>query len=362
MKRLLLRRELGILVALLIQVAVFTVLCQKEGGRNTFLNRASLTNVLWASTVVGIAAIGGAMVIISGGIDLSVGSVIALSCVVTASLVRYGPGFLGLDSWEMPEEGLRGGDGVLLAGLSVAAAAAGIAAGLLCGLLSGLLVVAARLPPFIATLGMMGIARGLAQGLTRGNQITMGEAPLFLGLGQWKWLGIVPASVVLWILATAGCALLMSRLRMGRQLYALGGNEEAARFSGVPVERTQLAVYAAAGALAGLAGVVYAGNYGTGDPAAAMGYELDVIAAAVVGGASLSGGRGSVAGALMGTLIFSVLRSGLNRFAAISAYKDIAIGGVLILVVITDQAGHRFSQWFQWRKMREVPSSEVTQP
>lgn len=346
---------MGILLALFIQVAVFAILCQKEDGHNTFLNRQSLTNILWTSTVVGIAAIGGAMVIISGGIDLSVGSVLALSCVVTASVVVHGPARLGIEGWEMPREGFRSPDAALLVGVSVAAACAGIAVGSLCGLLSGVLVVGAQLPPFIATLGMMGIARGLAQGLTRGNNITMGESPLFLALGHWKLFGMIPAAVLLWILVTAACAVLMGRFRLGRQLYAIGGNEEASRFSGVPVERAKLVVYSLAGALAGFAGVIYAGNYGTGDPAAAMGYELDVIAAAVVGGASLSGGRGSVTGALLGTLIFSVLRSGLNRFPAISPYKDIAIGIVLILVVVTDQAGHRFSTWIRHKKQETTP-------
>jgi ribose transport system permease protein len=250
-------------------------------------------------------------VIISGGIDLSPGAVIALAGVVC--------GVLFVESaWPLPAS--------MLAGLLTGAAA---------GLMSALLIVKVRLPPFIATLGVMGIARGAAFIITEGRYFDLSAQVV----GGWRPLGVPAdwvAPIVMIVLAVA-FQFLMTRFQWGRAVFAVGGNETAALFSGIAIGWVKTSVYLLSGLLAAIAGVVLAVVQGQGKADLATGYELDIIASAVVGGASLSGGRGSVLGAVLGTLIFGVLRNALPQIPGATFYDRLIVGLVVIVIVVMDQ-------------------------
>ncbi|MBI2302870.1 MAG: ABC transporter permease, partial [Armatimonadetes bacterium] len=285
LKRVLAARELGITCVLLLEVAIFAWLVRVPGQANPFLSADSVLRIVRDSAVLGLAAIGATVVIVSGGIDLSVGSVIALTAVITARLLTPQVG------WPAP-----------------VAVAAGLLAGTLCGLASATVITRAKLPPFIVTLGMLSIVRGLAFLLTGGHTITLpGGSALqrLVGEGRIEVLGAqVPSLAILLVVVAAVFLALMSHTALGRAIYAVGGNEEAARLSGVRVRRVKHVVYGLAGFTAGLAGCSYLAFYGTGQSTAARGWELSAIAAAVLGGASLNGGRGSVVGTCIGAVIF----------------------------------------------------------
>jgi ribose/xylose/arabinose/galactoside ABC-type transport system permease subunit len=311
-KRLWQTRELSTVLILALEVLFFAWYLAPEGGRfHPFVNGPNALLILKYSSIYGIAAIGAAMVIISGGVDLAPGAVIALASVVL--------GVLFVESgWSL--------------GASVGAA---ILVGLSCGVLTAVLVVLVGLPPFIATLGVMGIARGSAFILTEGRFIDVSGS---LARG-WQPFGvpidwIAPAAMI-------GLAIvfqiLMVRFQWGRGIYAVGGNETAARFSGVSVGAVKTSVYVIAALLAAVSGVVLAIVQGQGKADLAMGYELDIIASAVVGGASLSGGRGSVMGAVLGTLIFGVLRNALPQIPGATFYDRLIVGLVVIVIVVMDQ-------------------------
>ena len=251
------------------------------------------------------------MVIISGGIDLAPGAIMALAGVVTSGLfVDAG--------WPLAP-----------------AMGAGLTVGLLSGLLSSALVVLARLPPFIATLGVMGITRGAAFIITEGRYFDVSSKLV----GGWRPLGL-PAD---WVapLVMLGLAvvfqILMTRFQWGRAVFAVGGNETAALFSGIAIGRLKTSVYVLSGLLAAVSGVVLVTVQGQGKADLATGYELDIIASAVVGGASLSGGRGSVMGAVLGTLIFGVLRNALPQIPGATFYDRLIVGLVVIVIVVMDQ-------------------------
>lgn len=303
-------RELSVVGVLLLEVALFSLLL---GG--TFANFANAALVLKYSALFGITAIGSALVIASGGIDLAPGAVIALASVVTGELFVV---------HDVP---------------IAVACGAGLAVGLASGGVSALLVVRAGLPPFIATLGVMGIARGLAFLVTEGrfydlsSRLPRDAAPLGLALDLWPGL-------LMLLLAVAFHAVL-TRLPLGRHILATGGNETAARLAGVRVGRVKGFVYVAAGGLSALAGVVLAVVQGQGKADLATGYELDAIAAAVVGGASLSGGRASVAGAVVGALIFGVLRNALPQIPGGTFADRLILGLAVLVIVILDRLASR---------------------
>jgi ribose transport system permease protein len=305
-------RELSTAVILLLEVGFFSWYLWPESDRShPFLNGANARLILKYSAVYGIAAIGAAMVIISGGIDLGPGAVIALSSVVTGGLFVEG-------GWSLP-----------------ASAAAGLAVGAAAGLFSAGLIVPVRLPPFIATLGVMGVARGTAFIITEGRYYDVSGRlpPDFRPLGlPVDWL----APVAMIGLAAFFHAL-MKLFQWGRWVFAIGGNETAALFSGIPVGLVKASVYTLAGLLAAVAGVVLAVVQGQGKADLATGYELDIIASAVVGGASLSGGRGSVLGAVLGTLIFGVLRNALPQIPGATFYDRLIVGLVVVIIVVLDQ-------------------------
>jgi len=309
-------RELSTVALLAIEIAFFTWYLWPEAGRShPFLNGENALLILTYSSIYGIAAIGAAMVIISGGIDLAPGAVIALTGVVVGALFVESHWSLG------------------------ASAAAGIAAGLACGVVSAALIVVARLPPFIATLGVMGIARGAAFIITEGRYFDVsGRLP-----AGWRPLGLPLdwMSPLMMVVLAIGFQVLMTKFQWGRSVYALGGNPVAALYSGVRVEAVQASVYVIAALLASFSGIALAIVQGQGKADLAMGYELDVIASAVVGGASLAGGRGSVIGAVLGALIFGVLRNALPQIPGATFYDRLIVGLVVIVIVVMDQVLQR---------------------
>ena len=312
MKRLWHIRELSTVAILVVEILFFGWYLWPEGTRShPFLNGENFLLILKYSSIYGIAAVGAAVVIISGGIDLAPGSVIAMASVVCA--------YLFVDT------------GWPLAPSIVCALLVGVAS----GTLSSVLIVLVRLPPFIATLGVMGITRGLAFIVTEGQYFDVSSKLV----GGWRPFG-VPADWVAPLIMIALAIvfqILMTRFQWGRQIFSIGGNETAALFSGVAVGRLKTSVYLLSGVLAAVAGVVLALVQGQGKADLATGYELDIIASAVVGGASLSGGRGSVMGAVLGTLIFGVLRNALPQIPGATFYDRLIVGLAVIVIVVMDQ-------------------------
>jgi ribose/xylose/arabinose/galactoside ABC-type transport system permease subunit len=312
MKRLRAIRELSTVAILIAEVLFFTWYLWPEAGRaHPFLNAENGLLILKYSSIYGIAAVGAAVVIISGGIDLAPGAVIALAGVVTGH-------FFVAEQWALMPS--------LTAGLLV---------GVVSGLITSLLIVTIRLPPFIATLGVMGIMRGLAFIITEGryydvsSRLPSGWQPLGLPM---DWL----APIVMFAMAIV-FQILMTRFQWGRSVFSIGGNETAALFSGIAIGRVKASVYVIGGVLASLAGIVLVLVQGQGKADLATGYELDIIASAVVGGASLAGGRGSVMGAVLGTLIFGVLRNALPQIPGATFYDRLIVGVVVIAIVVADQ-------------------------
>lgn len=290
-----------------------------------FLTVDNGLNVLRQISINLCVSIGMTMVILSGGIDLSVGSVLALSGAVAAGLLKNG---LVLSSWN-----------VVLQFTVVGAIVAGILVGLALGWFNGLVITRFRLPPFVATLGTLSIARGLTMLWTGGFPITgLGEEFGFLGTGHW--LG-VPMPV--WISAAlVGIFVVVTRrTRFGRYLYAVGGNERAAMLSGLGVKRIKLLVYTLGGGLAGVAGLLLTARLDAADPNVGIGYELDSIAAVVIGGTSLSGGRGSILGTVLGCLIIGVLNNGLVLLEVSPFWQQVIKGFVILVAVAIDRASRK---------------------
>lgn len=258
-----------------------------------------------------IMAIGQVCVIIAAGIDLSVGSIMALSGVITGLM--------------------------LVANVNIYyASIAGIFLGAGCGMVNGFLIAYGKLPPFIATLGMMGIARGIALIITGGVAI-FGFPDSFIAISSNRLGGIFPVPVLITIILGIIWSILMAKTRFGRYTYAVGGNYEATRLSGVNVKKNLMWVYTFSGLLCGIAGIIEMSRLSTGQPTAGTGYELDVIAACVIGGTSLSGGSGTVLGALMGALLIGFLRNGCNLLNISNFWQQVAIGAIIVIAVFIDQ-------------------------
>ena len=305
-------RELSTLVILAIEVLFFTWYLWPSGDRaHPFFNVANILLIFKYSSIYGIAAIGAAIVIISGGIDLAPGAVIALTSVIT--------GYCFVEAeWSLP-----------------ASIAAGLFVGIVAGGVSSWLIVKIKLPPFIATLGVMGIWRGAGFIITQARFYDLSRR---LPPG-WHFLGLAIdwiAPIVMIALALV-FQVLMTRFQWGRSVFAVGGNETAALFSGIPVGRVKTSAYVIAGLLASVSGVVLAVVQGQGKADLANGYELDIIASSVVGGASLAGGRGSVVGAVLGALIFGVLRNALPQIPGATFYDRLIVGLAVIVIVVMDQ-------------------------
>jgi ribose transport system permease protein len=309
--------KFGPLVGLVFVIVVFGLLRPQ-----TFLTWGNFEVMLLQTAVVGTAALGMTLVIISGGIDLSVGANIALSTVAVALLLGAG----------LPP---------------LAAAVGGVAAGAGVGFLIGGLVTRLRLTPFIVTLGMWGAVRGLAKGLAGEQMVFAPETWLntlltTLAAGR-GWL-LLPSGVWLTLFLAALVAGMLRYTRFGRHIYAVGSNEQTARLCGVRVERTKLFIYGLGGALAGTAGVLQFSYLTLGDPTTALGLELDVIAAVVIGGGSLAGGAGSVPGSLIGALIMTVVANGCTKLGLANWIQEIVTGCIIILAVALDRLRHRRSE------------------
>ena len=275
---------------------------------DTFLSLRNGLNILDQITVLGIMSVGMTFVILIGGIDLSVGSVLALSMMVMG--------------WTAKMAGLP---------LPVAIVVA-LAASALSGLLVGIFVAAFRVPAFIATLAMMSVARGLANMITDGQQI-VGFPDWFMMLAIDRHYGVLTATVGLMLVVALAAWLFLQFRSEGRMLYAVGGNPEVARLAGINVPLVTVAVYVVCGLLAGLAGIVLAARLDSVQPSSGIGYELDTIAAVVIGGTSLSGGSGGIGGTLIGVLIIGVLRNGLNLLNVSPFLQEVVIGVVIVLAV-----------------------------
>jgi ribose transport system permease protein len=304
------RAWLGPLVALVVTWCLFAALAP-----STFARAANAVTMARQTTVVAIAAVGMTLVIISGGIDLSVGSVVAFTTVVIAATLKagFGPGVAVL---------------------------AGITAGAASGLVSGVLVGRVRMAPFIVTLGSMSILRGAAKGLASEQKIDCDPRGLDALLSPGSGWPLVPPG--LWIAVVVGVAgaVALTYTRFGRHVYAVGSNEATALVCGVDVARVKIAVFAIAGALSGLAGLLEFSTLTVGDPTDSVGLELEVIAAVVIGGASLSGGEGTVLGSLIGAMLMTVIRTGCTFVGLHNWVQEIATGGIIVVAVAIDKLRH----------------------
>lgn len=309
---------LGPLLALAIVVVIFRVI-NGEG----FLNRYNIQAILADSAIVTIAALGMTLIIIGGGIDLSTGSVVALSSVLCAKALQ-GMGTTNLSELELSHW--------------LAAFGVGIGTGMLCGALNGLVIVGLRVVPFIATLGMLSVARGASKWQSDNSPIAVTYA-----FGNWAQSFVEPAWLLLapsvWM--TFGLALLvglmLQRTVFGRHIVALGSNEQTARLCGLKVNWLKIGLYTLGGAFAGLAGVVQTARLTQGDPSAAVGLELNVIAAVVIGGGSLMGGEGRVLGTLAGALIMATLTNGATQAGWENYVQEILVGTIIVCAVALDQ-------------------------
>jgi len=290
-----------------------------------FLTADNSWNILRQISVNLCLSIGMTLVILSGGIDLSVGAILALAGAVAAGLLKNG----------MPLAPL----GVVLQFTTAGAIAAGVFVGGALGWCNGVAITRFQLPPFVATLGMFSIARGLTMLWTGGFPIT-GLGSSFGQIGTGVWLGM-PMPVWIMTALVAIFVLVTRRMRFGRHLYAVGGNERAARLTGLHVNRIKIAVYTLAGALAGVAGLIVTSRLDSAQPNAGLGYELDSIAAVVIGGTSLSGGRGSVLGTVLGCLIIGVLNNGLFLLNVSPFWQQVIKGLVILLAVAIDKMNAR---------------------
>jgi len=312
----------AVLAAVIVVVNIFT--------HGNFLTAGNLTNVLRQITYNAILAIGQTFVIITGGIDLSVGSLIELSGVVMALFANA-----------------TGLDGVALV---IATLLVGVLVGGFAGFVNAVPVVRLNLPPFITTLAMMLMARGLAFKLSHGQPVAL-NTHAFDSIGTGYILSGVLAPLhlpgipiaVLWMLALVAIfAVLLTRTRFGRYVYALGGNEEAARLAGIDVARAKTIVYMISGACAAVAGMLLMARFSSGSPNTGIGNELQSIAAVVVGGTSLTGGRGSVVGTFAGALLIGVLNNVMNLLNIESYTQEIVLGAVILLAVIVDQLRRKY--------------------
>ncbi len=285
-----------------------------------FLKPDNIGGILLATSVNGVLALGVTFVIINGGIDLSVGTVMTFSAVMTAQVMII---------WQQP----------VLVGIL-----AGLATGAFCGLLNGLMVTKMKVPPFVATLGMLYATKGLSLVVSQLKPIYFNDAPIFNQTAMGSVLGsIVPAldpikNVVLVMFGAAiVAAFILGKTILGRYTFAMGSNVEATRLSGVNVDRWQTAVYMLCGLFAGLAGVLIGARLNSAQPALGAGYELDAIAAAVIGGTSLSGGEGTILGTVIGAFVISVLANGLRILSVPQEWQIVVTGTILVLAVYLDR-------------------------
>ncbi len=306
---------LGPFIGLVLVITLFSLMPEIS---DRFLRLGNIKNVATQSVIVALCALGLTLIIVSGGIDLSAASNLALSCVLVAYAIN--------------------------AGLTpLLAALVGVATGGLVGFLNGFLITRLRMVPFIVTLGMMGITRGLAKWVARNQKI---DAPLswlnelMVRTPEPSWLIVSPGIWVMVFLSLI-MAVVLRKTVFGRHIFAVGSNELTARLCGIRTERVKVLVYTISGLLCGLAGVMEFSRLTVGDPTVAMGLELDIIAAVVIGGGSLSGGEGSILGTLVGVFIMAFLRNGCTMMGWPNYFQEIIIGAIIIAAVTLDRLRHR---------------------
>ncbi|MTH66188.1 ABC transporter permease [Paracoccus shanxieyensis] len=288
-----------------------------------FFRIDNIMSILQATSVNGVLAVGVTLVIITGGIDLSIGTLMTFCAVMAGVVLTWGGMPLPL--------------GV----------AAGIATGALCGLISGTLVAKAKIPPFIATLGMMLILKGLSLIVTGTKPIYFNDTEGYTTISQGSLIGSVipqfplPNGVLILFIVAAVIAWVLGRTVLGRYTFALGSNEEAVRLSGVNTDRWKMAIYALAGGIVGIGGILISSRLNSAQPALGLGYELEAIAAVVIGGTSLAGGRGTILGTLIGALIMSVLTNGLRVMSVAPEWQTVVTGAIIIVAVYADQLRRR---------------------
>ena len=284
---------------------------------SNFLTVANLTNIGVQAAVVAILAFGMTFVIITAGIDLSVGSVAALSAIVAG--------------WAGTVGGMS----------AVPALFMGLFAGMAAGAINGIMVAFGKIPSFIATLALLSVGRGLTLVISGGTPIPTSSLVTWFGSRIGGWF---PVPILIMIIMGIIASVILNKTLAGRTMYAIGGNEEAARLSGLAVRRNLIYVYVLAGLFAAVAGMVLAGRLSSAQPQAASGYELDAIAAVVIGGASLAGGSGKISGTLIGALILAIIRNGLNLLNVNPFWQQVAIGVVIALAVLVDSLRRRFDK------------------
>ncbi|RJX75638.1 ABC transporter permease [Vibrio sinensis] len=297
--------KLAPLISLVLLMIFFSL------GTPYFLNFDNLLTVALQTSVIGIIAIGATYVIITSGIDLSVGSVMAFSGVAV---------------------GLAASVGLPLPVCVVVGALAGAA----CGMVNGTLITRLAIPPFIATLGLMMSIRGINLVLTDGRALYFTEYPTFKLIAQGKLFDIIPYPVIYFGILAFIAAYILKRTIIGRYIYAVGSSEDAAHLSGIKVDRVKMFVYAFCGFMTGIAGVIITARLNSGQPTAGVGYELEAIAAVIIGGTSLMGGIGTIGGTIIGAFIMSILKNGLNLMGVSQFWQMVAMGAVVIAAVYLD--------------------------
>ena len=297
-------REYGMVVALLLICGIFSITSP------VFLTQPNIANILNQVAINAVLAVGATFVILSGGIDLGLGSYVAITGVLTAMSVQN-------EAFPLP------------VGLAV-----GLCSGTIIGLVNGVVITKGKIAPFVVTLGMMTITRGAALVISNGRPVS-NLSDSFNDLSVNSLFGVqYPIIIVLVVIAAA--AIILNKTIFGRRVYAVGGNDEATRAAGISVDRVKIYVYALAGGLAGLAGILQASRITTGQPNIGVGYELDAIAAVVIGGTSLSGGFGKLSGTIVGALIIGVINNGLDLLNVSSYYQQIVKGSIIIGALLLD--------------------------
>jgi len=290
-----------------------------------FFQSNNLIAIMLATAVNGVLAIGVTFIIITGGIDLSVGTMMTFTAVMAAQFVA---------NWHMP----------VMVGVLVA-----ILAGMLCGFLSGVMVAKLKIPPFIATLGMMMLTKGLSLIIAQSKPIYFTESPTFALIAMGSILSFIesfkiPNAVLIFFALAIVASIILNKTIFGRYTFAIGSNEEAVRLSGVNTNRWKIAVYAFSGAICGIAGIIIASRLNSAQPALGPGYELDAIAAVVIGGTSLSGGEGTILGTVIGAFIMSVLTNGLRIMSVPQEWQIVVTGVIIIFAVYVDMLRRKRSR------------------
>lgn len=297
---------------------------------NAFFETGNLVQQTTTASFIAVMAVGMTAIIILAGIDISIGSIYALSAMLAAMAV----------SALSKDEGSVWRSALLAVPLTLVVAGA---AGGACGFVNGALSVGLRVHPFVITLGTMAIFRGVVFVLSEGQTVSGLPDSIQKGFFKFEYAGVYPVPTIAMLLVAIAGGFVLSRTVLGRRVYAIGGNETAARYAGVPVGRVKIIVYTIAGALAGLSAAMYIGYFGASESNAGAGYELKVIAAAVIGGASLSGGRGSAVGAVLGAIMVQLIDNGMIILGIDQSYNQIVMGSAIILAVAVDQAKTRLS-------------------